>query len=242
MGRKKIGDPLGEGLVSRIYLAAFPQPRSSYEIARLVVRGESINSSGRILKVAEKFPDLFFLREERVSRHKMRTLIFSNMEPFLLRLSEECGLSSEEANILRGFEANFRKLVGIYLDLTLKHMDPEYLRGNVNAFEDLSTALRLTLYIARLYSSARPQAAEFTFSLMNKTLPVVLDATGISNKEIHEIARNIADMAQQQTLRLYDKIRKTPISSYYKGLFMMLEGFEKYYQALEKSLSPGKDH
>ena len=58
---------------------------------------------------------------------------------------------------MRDFETNFRKLAGIYLDLTLKHMDPEYLRGNVNAFEELSTALRLTLYIARLCSNARPK-------------------------------------------------------------------------------------
>ena len=71
---------------------------------------------------------------------------------------------------------------------------------------------------------------------MNKTLPIVLKATGINNKEIHEIARNICDIAQQQTFSLYEKIRrKITISPYYKMLFMILEGLRRATKPLRRA-------
>lgn len=236
MGRKMIANPLEEGLVSRIYLAAFPRPRSSYEIAAMVVRGDSAkNSSGRVLKIVEKFPDYFSVIEERVSKHKTRTLILSNAQPFFSRLTGECQLSTEEAELLKNLEQSFRRTMDVYLNLTLKR-NPKYLTLDLNAFQELATALALTLYIARLYARAHPQAGEFSLSMMGITLPTVLGVASLADEEIFNIAKSIASIAQQQISNLYTKIKKV-ITSQYETFFTILEGFEKYYQAFEKNMT-----
>ncbi|MBC7129888.1 hypothetical protein H5T51_01535 [Candidatus Bathyarchaeota archaeon] len=241
MGRKMIANPLEEGLVCRIYLAAFPRPRSSYEIAKMVVRGGSAqNSSGRVLKVAEKFSNYFSVMEERVSKHKARTLILSNAQPFFSRLIEECQLNAEEAELLKELEQDFRRIMDVYLNLTLNR-NPKYLTSDLNAFQELSTALALTLYIARSYAYAHPQAGKFSLSMMSTTLPTVLEAAGVANEEILNIAKSITNIAQQQISNLYTKIKRA-ISSQYETLFIILEGFEKYYQTFEKNITSPKNN
>ena len=47
MRRRLMLDPLTGGLASRVYLAAFPKPRSAYEIAKMVVPNLPRNASGR---------------------------------------------------------------------------------------------------------------------------------------------------------------------------------------------------
>jgi hypothetical protein len=173
LGRPKITDPLMGGLASRVYLAAFPHFRSCYEIAKMVVSGSAANSSGRMLSLAEKFADHFEVKAEQVSRHKVRTLIMSRAEPFISKLSTECQLNQEEVEVLKSLAPDLREIVGAYLDMTLKR-NPDYLRREVKAFEELSNALCLTLYIARLCSNAHPEAAEFSLSMLGATLPVVL--------------------------------------------------------------------
>jgi len=59
----------------------------------------------------------------------------------------------------------------------------------VKIFEELSNALCLTLYIARLCSHA-PKATEFSLSMLGATLSIVLGASGISNREIFRLTKN----------------------------------------------------
>ena len=234
MGRRRISNPFEGGLPSRIYVAAFPRYRSSYEIAEMVVPGSSAkNSSGRILKLVEKFPKYFKVNTERVSRHRIRTLIMSEAQPFFSRLAEVCQLSPEEMETLKNFEPYFRRIMNVYLELTLKR-DPYYLTRSINAFEDLSSALCLTLYMARICSYAPQQATKFSFSMLNITLPGLLGASEISNAEWMNLAKTLTKIASQQTIiDLYTKIRKI-ISPSYELVFEMLEGFEKYYKEVEK--------
>ena len=239
MGRRKIVDPLKEGLASRLYIAAFPRFRTTYEIAKMVVPGRSAwNSSGRILKLAEKFPTHFKIKTERVTRHKMRTLIMSEAQPFLSKLSETCQLTTEEVEALNAFEPNFRSVMDIYLELTLKR-NPNYLALSLNAFEELSNALCLTLYMAKICSYATEQAKTFSFSMLGITLPGVLGAEEISNVDWVNFAKKLTNIASQQTItELYAKVRKR-VSPTYEMAFTMLEGFEKYYKEFEKYMTKG---
>lgn len=137
LGRRKIEDPFEGGLASRIYLAAFSRPISSYEVAKKVIPfSPAQNASGRILRVVERFPEYFLLTTERMTKRKLRTLIKSKFEPLLSRLEETCQLDSEELSILKSFENDFRRAFGIFLDLTLKR-DKDYLTRSLNAFEEL---------------------------------------------------------------------------------------------------------
>jgi hypothetical protein len=230
-------DPLEEGLASRVYIAAFPCFRSTYEIAKMVVPGSSaVNSSGRILKLTEKFPTHFKIKTEQVTKHKTRTLIMSEVQPFLSKLSEACQLSPEEVKVINAFEPNFRNVMGIYLELTLKR-DPRYLALSLKAFEELSNALCLTLYMARVCSYAPQQASTFSISMLSITLPGILGVGGVSNAKWVNLAKNLTKIASQQTIiRLYTKVRKI-VSPTYEMAFTMLEGFEKYYKEFEKHVT-----
>jgi len=234
LGRRRISNPFEGGLPSRIYVAAFPRYRTSYEIAEMVVPGGSAkNSSGRILKLVEKFPKYFRMKIEQVSKYKTRTLIMSKAQPFFSRLAEVCQLSPEEMETLKNFEPYFRRIMDVYLELTLRR-DPYYLTRSINAFEDLSSALCLTLYMARICSHAPQQATKFSFSMLKITLPSLLGTSEISNAEWANLAKNLINIASQQTIiDLYTKIRKI-ISPSYELVFEMLEGFEKYYKEVEK--------
>jgi hypothetical protein len=233
LGRPRITDPLEGGLASRVYLAAFPCFRSCYQIAKMVVSGSAVNSSGRILKLALKFDGHFDIKDERVTMHRVRTLIMSKAEPFISKLATECQLSPDEVEALKSFVPNFRKIMGAYVDLTLRRK-PDYLKHEVKAFEELLNALCLTLYIARLCSHASPQATDFSLSMLGVTLPVVLGTGGLCNEEILHFTRNLANITSQKTLTdMYIKVRKA-ISPQYEMVMTMLEGFEKYYKELEK--------
>ena len=71
LSRKRISDPFEGGLPSRIYVAAFPRYRTSYEIAEMVVPESSAkNSSGRILKLAGRFSKYFRIKTKHVSKYK----------------------------------------------------------------------------------------------------------------------------------------------------------------------------
>ena len=237
MGRRRISNPFEGGLPSRIYVAAFPRYRSSYEIAEMVVPESSAkNSSGRILKLVERFPKYFRIKTEQASRYKMRTLIMSEAQPFFSRLSQACQLSQEEMGALENFELYFRKIMDVYLELTLER-DPYYLTRSINAFDELSSALCLTLYMARICSQAPQQATKFSFSMLKITLPGLLGASEISDAEWSNLAKNLTRIASQQTITdLYTKIRKIVPASY-ELAFKMLEGFEKYYKEVEKIMN-----
>lgn len=74
-------------------------------------------------------------------------------EPFISKLSTECQLNHDEVEAFKSLVPDFREIVGAYLDMTLKR-NPDYLRREVKAFEELLNGLCLTLYIARLCSNA----------------------------------------------------------------------------------------
>jgi hypothetical protein len=199
----------------------------------MVVSGSAANSSGRMLTLAEKFADHFEIKAEQVSRHKVRTLIMSKAEPFISKLSTECQLNHDEVEAFKSLVPDFREIVGNYLDMTLKR-NPDYLRREVKAFEELSNALCLTIYIARLCSHASPQATDFSLSMLGVTLPVVLGTGGLCNEEIFRFTRNLANITSQKTLTdMYTKVRKA-ISPQYEVAMAMLEGLEKYYIQFEK--------
>ena len=121
MGRRKITDPLLGGLPSRIYIVTFPDFKSSYEIAKLIIPGSSAkDSTGRILSTATRYPQHFETRTIKVSKYKIKTLIRSNAKPFLSKLAELLQLDSEELEILERFELTFRRVMNIYLKLTIK--------------------------------------------------------------------------------------------------------------------------
>jgi len=235
LGRKKIKDPFKGGLASRIYLAAFSRPISSYEIAKRVIPSSPAqNASGRILRVVEGFPEYFSLTTERITRRKFRTLIRSKFEPLLSRLAETCQLDSEELNILRSFENNFRKAFGIFLDLTLKR-DRDYLTRSLNAFEELLNALCLMAYMARLCSHSQNETKAFSFYMLSRTLPDVLEVTGMGNSELINIAKDLSQTISYQAIaKLYTKLRKR-VPPAYEIAFTMLEGLEKYYKHFEKT-------
>lgn len=237
MGRKRISDPLEGGLASRVYIAAFPRLRSSYEIAKIVVPGSSAkDSSGRILKLVERFPKHFRVKSEQMSKHRTRTLIMSEAQPFFSKLAETCQLNADEIETLMSFEPHFRRSMSVYLELTLKR-DPRYLTGNLNAFEELSNALCLTLYMAKVCSYAPQQAATFSFSMMSITLPGLIGTSGIMNAEWMNLAKDLTSMSSQQTItNLYTKIRNA-VSPQYELVFQMLEDFEKYYKEFEKHMT-----
>ncbi|MEM3641758.1 MAG: hypothetical protein QXH37_07560 [Candidatus Bathyarchaeia archaeon] len=234
-GRKRIENPFEGGLASRIYLAAFPRPISSYGVAKKVIPcSPAQNASGRILRVVERFPEYFSLTNERVARRKFRTLIRSKFEPLLSRLAETCQLDSEELNVLKSFENNFRKAFEIFLDLTLKR-DRGYLTRSLNAFEELLNALCLMAYMARLCSHAQTEAKAFSFHMLSRTLPNVLEVSDISNSELISIAKKLSQTISQQTIAmLYTKLRKK-VPPTYEMVFTMLEGLEKYYKHFERA-------
>jgi len=194
------------------------------------------DSSGRILRLVERFPEHFRVKIEQMSKYRMRTLIMSEAQPFFSKLGQACQLNSDEMEALRNFEPHFRKSMEVYLDLTLKR-NPHYLTSSLNAFEELSNALCLTLYIARVCSHAPPQATEFSFSMMGITLTGLLGTSNIINTKLMKLSKDLTSIASQQTIiNLYTKIRKAA-SPPYELAFQMLEGFEKYYKEFEKHMT-----
>ena len=236
--KRKIGSLFDSGLVSRIYIAAFSSERTSYEIAKMIVPGSPPQSAcGRILQTARNSSGYFIVKTRRVSEYKMRTLIKSNAEPFFLKLAKECQLSADELNVLRSFEEDFRRAIGIYLELTLKR-DPNYLmQRDINAFKELATALCLTLYIARLSSQASAKARLFSFSMLSRVLPSLINALGLSNEKFTEISRELMRITSEQVVAsLYTKVKKI-ISPEYKLVLQALEWLENYFEEAEKRIT-----
>jgi hypothetical protein len=129
--------------------------------------------------------------------HRVRTLIMSKAEPFISKLATECQLSPDEIEALKSFVPNFRKIMGAYIDLTLRRK-PDYLKHEVKAFEELSNGLCLTLYIARLCSHASPQATDFSLSMLGVTLPVILGTGNLCNEEILHFTRDLANITHRK--------------------------------------------
>jgi hypothetical protein len=155
-------------------------------------------------------------------------------EPFISKLSTECQLNHDKVEAFKSLVPDFREIVGAYLDMTLKR-NPDYLRREVKAFEELLNGLCLTLYIARLCSNAHPQATESSLSMLRATLPVVLGAGGLCNEEIFCFTRKLAKTVRQKTLiDMYTKVRKA-VSPQYEVAMTMLEGLGKYYKEFEKN-------
>ena len=81
---RRVSDPLCEGLPSRIYIAAYPEPKTSYSIAKLISpNSRPQNSAGRIIKTVLLYRNLFELKRIEVSDFRVKTLISSKVEPFL---------------------------------------------------------------------------------------------------------------------------------------------------------------
>jgi len=150
--KRKVDDPLGEGLPSRIYIAAFPRSRTSYRIAKMIIpESPAKNSSGRLLRLIEGIPEYFRVETERVSPYRIRILITSDAQPFFSRLAETCQISPGEMETLENFEPFFRRVVDTYLDAALRR-NPRYLTRSLNAFSELSNILCLTLYLSLVHA------------------------------------------------------------------------------------------
>ena len=140
-------DPLTGGLASRVYLAAFPKPRSAYEIAKMAAPGLPRNASGRILSLADQFPGFFEVSVERTARRKFKCVMLSKPDPFISRLSAECQLDHDEVELIESLAPCFREVVGGYLILALNR-NPDYLKRSICAFRELLSVLCACINIA----------------------------------------------------------------------------------------------
>lgn len=214
MGRRKLEDLLEGGFASRVYVAAFPCFRSSYQIAKMVVSGSAANASGRILNLAKRLPQYFTVKAEHISEFRMRALIKSNTQPLFSKLEKICQLDLNEANTLKALESNFRKIVGAYLELALKR-DPCYLTHDIKASKELTDVLCIALHLAMLHESMQPSTLNAMRGAMQNALP--------GSSELVELAADLAKTAPKQTIvKLYTKMREaaTPIETL---LLMLLQ-------------------
>jgi len=211
---KEMDDPLGGGLPSRIYVAAFPRPRTSYQIAKMIIpESPAENSSGRLLRLVEKFPKYFRVESEWVSPHRMRVLITSDAQPFFSRIAEECQLSQREKETLEKFELHLRGAMDAYLEATLGR-NPRYLTRSLNAFHEVSSVLCLTLYTAKNILQF-PQIVRYA-----------LETDGFNCEELMKAAEILAETSSRETIiRLCIKIREatTPL---FRLILAMIDSFE----------------
>lgn len=172
---RKIVDPLSEGLPSRIYLAAYPEPKTSYQIAKMILSGSRArDAAGRVGKTIIKYREYFDIKHVRVSELKVKALIHSRVQPLLDRLVEECRLEPSEKKMLEGYlETDFRVAVGEHLRGLLKG-SPGFLSREVNAFETLTGLLGFIFYIAKIYISAPEPVRKFASTIVSRVAPRIV--------------------------------------------------------------------
>jgi len=228
-GRRRL-DPLCEGVLSRIYMAAYPKPRTSYEVAKLILPGsEPCSSSGRILRTALSRKDLFKFKREDVSPFRVRVLITSRVEPFLERLTEGCELEHGELEALKGYlEGGFRKVAGIYLQTVLEKRRT-YLASNVNAFEELLSILAVTLRLAKVHLSPHTPAREVVLKIAAEALPGFF--RGGRSQPLEEIAESLRPPLINKLYR--HLLLKMPLNCLMP--VAALEGIEKAALEMEKN-------
>ena len=233
---RRVSDPLCEGLPSRIYIAAYPEPKTSYSIAKLISpNSRPQNSAGRIIKTVLLYRNLFELKRIEVSDFRVKTLISSKAEPFFEKLVIGCRLEPEEREVLKTYlKGDFRKAVGIYLQATLKNCGT-YLAANLNAFEELLSLLVVMLYLAKLYVSSPRPAREFTLKLAAEVLPSYFGEGKGQGEQyvqpIEEITKNIYPALME---KLYRCLRpKMPRR--HSALLTVLEKFEEFMTKIEKN-------
>ena len=156
---RKIENPLTDGLASKIYLAAFPEPKQAKELARKIFGGDLRNVTGEIYRAVEpwddlehkKFPlankkEIYFKRPVIGTGPDTIYLIFSNIEPFLRVLKQKIdGLTFEEERKLETFlDGDFR---GCVRDLVLSNIS---FSANINAQIELEDMLYQLCFLAKM--------------------------------------------------------------------------------------------
>lgn len=119
---KKIENPLCEGLISKVYLAAFPKYKTAYQIAVKELDVRSNQVTREINK--EKYSHLFNRKEVREKKKPVR----SEVEPFIEEM-EDRGLTlkvPEEERLRSYLNGPFRKAVDdeyLGVDMVSKSLD-----------------------------------------------------------------------------------------------------------------------
>jgi len=138
---KTIENPIREGMPSKIYLAAYGEPLSVYEIAKRIHRVEKSNvpRTDQIYRIVkDKYPN-YFERETIEGKRGRPKPIKSRAEPLLKEVEDavKSKLSDSEKEILLWIldSKEFRSFVG---DVVVKDMD---FKGDVNAADKLMSSL-----------------------------------------------------------------------------------------------------
>ena len=207
---KRIREPLSEGLPSRIYLAAYPNWITSYQIAKLILPGSKPkDSAGRITKTVSNYIECFEREYRRITEFKMVTAIRSRVKPFLERLAGEFRLEPNEKAALEPYlESGFRRAVGEHLEGLLK-MTPNYLSRDVNAFQELSSLLAFMLFGAKIYHTAPDFVKEFASSVVVGVAPRLLGEEETAIKGYLELMEDMPrEIPLQTIIKLYGKLNR----------------------------------
>ena len=202
---KKVKDPLSQGLPSRIYLAAYPKPKTGYKIAEMILPGSKPqNTAGRVTKTMLEYREYFDIKYVRVSEIKVKALFCSKAQPLLNRLAEECGLEPSEKKMLEGYlETDFRAAVGEHLRGLLKG-SPDFLSRDVNAFETLTGLLAFIFYIAKIYISA-PEPVRTFMSVVSHIAPRIM---GEEENTIKRYIRLVSELPKKVPPNLIIKVHE----------------------------------
>lgn len=223
-------DSLHGGLCARIYLAAYPKWLTCYEIAKKVFpKVETRNVAGKVSKVVSINRELFDTKLEKVGEFKMRTLVRSRHEPLLKIISERCELTPEEERVLAIYlNSKFRDALDVYIEETLRR-SPDYLRGDLDAFNELAANLAFLFSISRIYNDYGSDAKEFIQRLAELAMPSMFGGKHYGPLE------DVAQIIPAETLsRVYNKIRPiVPIEC--QPLLCFLDGFANYLNEVREN-------
>ncbi|KXA95805.1 hypothetical protein AKJ65_00625 [candidate division MSBL1 archaeon SCGC-AAA259E19] len=230
---KKIEDPLKEGLISKIYLAAFNEYTTMYDLAQNVldVRPHQVSRW-----VNERYPKLF---EKKVERKKKKP-IRAKVEPFLKKLEanlkeDAVRLTKQEKEQLKEFlNGPFRKATQKkYLDIDWDKDVDAYseLLGLLLSITGVERAIRTSISLLKKSHRAHLQEKmrKQFYDVWQNRAPKELDMGPVpwGDNEIFEPVKEFPD-------KLFDKLEKADLG----GSREVLKKHNKFYEKLiDKILS-----